>query len=63
MGKITIRHKLLKTFIELGAEMKKDSCGLYIVKYNSIDYFLDLDEKEDSFCILKTVMGLQGDLL
>lgn len=62
MGKITIRHKLLKIFIELGVEMKRDSCGLYIVKYDSIDYFLDLNGKEDSFCILKTVMGLQGDL-
>ena len=62
MGKTTVRNKLRKTFAGLGAEMKKDSCGLYIVKYNSIDYFLKMDEKEGAFCILQTVMGLQGEL-
>ena len=62
MGKTTVRNKLKKAFSELGAEMKKDSCGLYIVKYNSMDYFLDMDEKEGAFCILQTVMGLQGEL-
>lgn len=34
MGKTTVRNKLRKAFAELGAEFKKDSCGLYIVKYN-----------------------------
>lgn len=62
MGKMTVRNKLLKAFAELGAEMKKDTCGLYIVKFNSMDYFLDLDEKEGAFCVLQTVMGLQGEL-
>ena len=62
MGKTTVRYKLKKAFSELVAEMKKDSCGLYIVKYNSMEYFLDMDEKEGAFCILQTVMGLQGEL-
>ena len=62
MGKTTVRNKLRKAFAELGAEMKKDSCGLYIVKYNSMEYFLDMDEKEGAFCILQTVMGLQWEL-
>lgn len=62
MGKTTVRNKLLKAFAELGAEIKKDSCGLYIFKYNSMEYFLDFDEKEGTFCILQTVMGLQGEL-
>lgn len=52
MGKTTVRNKLRKAFSELGAEMKKDSCVLYIVKRNSIDYFLEMDEKEGAFCIL-----------
>ena len=62
MGKTTVQNKLKKAFSELGAEMKKDSCGLYIVKYNSMEYFLDMDEKEGAFCILQTVMGLQWEL-
>ena len=49
MGKTTVRYKLKKAFSELEAEMKKDSCGLYIVKYNSMEYFLDMDEKEGAF--------------
>lgn len=53
---------LLAAFAELGAEMKKDSCGLFIVKYNSMEYFLDLNEKESAFCILQTIMGLHGEL-
>lgn len=62
MGKTIARNKLEKAFSELGAELKKDSCGLYIVKYNSMEYFLDLDENGGAFCILQTVMGLQGEL-
>lgn len=62
MGKTTVRNKLKKAFSELGAEMKKDSCSLYSVKYNSMEYFLDMDEKEGAFCILQTVVGLQGEL-
>lgn len=62
MGRTTVRNNLLKASAELGAEMKKDACGLYIIQYDSMEYFLALDEKEGSFCILQTVMGLQGKL-
>ena len=62
MGKTTVRNKLMNAFAELGAEMEEDSCGLYIVNFDSMDYFLDLDEKEGGFCLLQTVMGLQGEL-
>lgn len=62
MGKTTVRNKLKKAFSELGAEMKKDACGLYIVNYNSMEYFIELDEKEGGFCILQIVMGPQREL-
>ena len=62
MGKTVVRNKLLKAFADLGADIKKDSCGLYIVHYDSMEYFVDFDEKEGAFCILQTVMGLDGEL-
>lgn len=62
MGETTVQNQLKKAFSDLGAEMKKCSCSLYIVKYNSMEYFLDMDEKEGAFCIMQTVMGLQGEL-
>lgn len=62
MDKETTKNMLQTAFAELGAEMKKDSCGLFIVKYDSMEYFLDLDEKDGTFCILQTVMGLDRAL-
>ena len=62
MGKTVVRDKLLKAFADLGADIKKDSCGLYIVNYDSMEYFVDFDENEGAFCILQTVMGLDGEL-
>lgn len=61
MGKTTVRNKLKKAFSELGAEMKKDSCGLYIVKYNSMEYFLDMDEKEGVFASYKPSWDFKGN--
>lgn len=63
MSKTMVKDKLIKTFSELGTEMKMDHCGLYMVKYDSIDYFIELDEEEGVFCVLQIVMGLQGELL
>lgn len=62
-----MKHKRLNqvlqsSFAELGGEMTKDPCGLFFVKCNSMEYFLYLDEKEYSFCILQTVIGQQGKL-
>ena len=62
MGKTVVRSKLLKAFADLEADIKKDSCGLYIVNYDSMEYFVDFDENEGAFCILQTVMGLDGEL-
>ena len=61
MGKTTLRYKLKKAFPELGAEMKKDSCGLYIVKYSSMEYFLDMDEKEGAFASYKPSLDFEGN--
>lgn len=62
MSKTTVEYILQTAFAELGAEMKKDSCGLYIVKYNSMEYFIEMDENDGTFCLFQTVMGINGEL-
>lgn len=62
MGKRTVKHSPQVALADLGAEMRKDSCGLYIVKYNSMEYFIEMDEKDGTFCLFQTVMGINGEL-
>lgn len=62
MGKITVKHSLQVAFAELGAEMRKDSCGLFVARYNSMEYFIEVDENDGTFCVLQTVMGINGEL-
>lgn len=62
MERKRITDTLQKAFAEIGAEMKKDSCGLFIVKHDSMEYFIELDEKDDVFCIMQIVMSLNGSL-
>lgn len=62
MGKRTVKHSLQVALADLGAEMRKDSCGLYIVKYNSMEYFIEMDENDGIFCLFHSVMGVNGEL-
>lgn len=62
MAKKTVINALKAACAEIGAEMKKTSCDLFIVERGNIDYFFDVDEKNGRFCILQTVMGLNGNL-
>ena len=62
MAKKTVINALKAACAEIGAEMKKTSCDLFIVERDNIDYFFDVDEKNGRFCILQTVMGLNGKL-
>lgn len=62
MGKRTVKHSLQVALADLGAEMRKDSCGLYIVKYNSMEYFIEMDENDGTFYLFQTVMGINGEL-
>ena len=62
MGKIMLRKMLKEAFAEFGAEMRKNTDGVFVVKYNSIEYFLDLNYDDETFCIIQVVMGPNGKL-
>lgn len=62
MNKTTVKYILQTAFAELGAEMKKNSCGLYIVKYKSMEYFIEMDENDGTFFLFQTVIGINGEL-
>lgn len=62
MGKIIVRKMLKTAFAEFGAEMMKNTDGVFVVKYNSIEYFLDLNYDDETFSIIQVVMGSKGKL-
>lgn len=53
---------LQAAFAELGAVMEMDHCGLFLLKYDNMEYFIDVDEKEGGFCVSQIVMGINGKL-
>lgn len=62
MGRTTVRGKLKKAVAEIGGEMKRVSTGLYLVDYDKMDYFFEIDEKDGSFCIVQNILGLEKPL-
>ena len=48
MAKKTVINALKAACAEIGAEMKKTSCDLFIVERDNIDYFFDVDWKNYS---------------
>ena len=53
---------LMEAFAEFGAEMRRGTDDLFIVRYKSLDYYLDLDESAEAFCLIEVVVGMNGDL-
>ncbi len=62
MGKIIVRKMLKTAFAEFGAEMRRGTDGLFIIRYKLLDYYMDLDESAEAFCLIEVVEGLNGDL-
>lgn len=53
--------KIAKVLEEIGCELKNDGT-LYSFKKDYIDYLIDVDEEEETFCLIEMVVGLNGEL-
>lgn len=53
--------KVARVLAEMGCDLKKDGT-LYSFEKDHIDYLVDVDEEEETFCLIEMVMGLKGEL-
>lgn len=53
--------KIARVLAEMGIELKKDDT-LYSFEKDHVDYLVDVDEEEETFCLIEMVMGLKGEL-
>lgn len=54
-------NKLAKVLAELGCELKEDET-FYSFEKDHIDYLVYVDEEKESFCLIETITGFNGEL-